>query len=135
MNASAKVRVTRTPPPDAGPNTPTQEVLASARTEELIDSRGRRLLIRELSALESIRFVRLVGAEAANNTTWMQMATAAAIVRKIDDTEYALPGSVDSVEKKFDLIGEEGLVAIMKAARERADAKAEEAGLVDDAKK
>lgn len=104
-----------------GGDSPSGQIVREAATGDIVtDSRGRRLVIRALSPLESIRFVRYMGSDSSNQT-FMQMAMAAAMVRAIDDHQFsAIPSSILQVESRFDLIGDEGLTAILDLAKQKA---------------
>lgn len=101
----AGIKVTRT--------TPTQQAMGAQAEAVMTDSRGRKIAVRDLSPYESMRFFRHMGGQNTSNEIWLNMAMAAAVVRRIDDDDYSIPPtSPDAAEARFEVIGEEGLVAI-----------------------
>lgn len=91
------------------------------------DALGREITLVRPRPLAQFRLVKVLGA-AANNTTYLQMVTPMIWVAKIDDVDVHFPTSEREIELTIDLLGEEGLEAVMLGIQKEFFAETMEAG-------
>ncbi|KAB0556234.1 hypothetical protein [Pantoea stewartii] len=89
----------------------------------LKDSKGRRIVLRELDPLEESRiFIAVGAANAANHTYMTGYAFPAAMVESIDDVDYSVPTNQAQIDGRLKHLGKEGMTAIreymIKAVRD-----------------
>lgn len=90
---------------------------------QIIDSRGRVIKLRELDPLQESRVFLIVGPENSGNTQYMQgYAFPAVMVESIDGDHYSIPTSMSQIEGRLMLLGKEGMDAfrlyMLEALRE-----------------
>jgi hypothetical protein len=84
-------------------------------TETTTDSNGRQITFRRLTVLDTARLMRAVGAEHANNTGFLGLATVAAMVTEIDGVPQPQPRNLVQVDAAIERLGDEGFKAIAEA--------------------
>ena len=95
----------KTPPPDA---------------DVVVDSKGRRLRVREPDVLQESRLVRAMGAEASQNNAYMLgYVMPAAMVVQIDGEDMPFPMTEREVDASIKRLGREGLTAVMTHLTEK----------------
>jgi hypothetical protein len=85
------------------------EAVKPAVTE---DRRGRRLTLRSLTALDTLRLFKAAGPVLAQNEPWLSMASLAFAVTEIDGVPVPTPVSEAQIESLIDRLGDNGLAAI-----------------------
>ena len=71
--------------------TPTQTVLAAATAPLVVtDGTNRRLVVKRLTALDTLRLFKAAGPVLAHNQAWLSMAMLAVAVIEVDDLDAAL---------------------------------------------
>jgi hypothetical protein len=118
---SVKVTLNETPP---------VAMQKSTEAVDIIDSLGRKLKIKEPGILQESRLVRAMGGEASmNNGYMMGYVMPAAMVVEINGDPQPFPATEMQVDAAIQLLGREGLAAVMAhfveqaaAAKARADA-------------
>src|ERR1700744_6569503 len=96
----------------------------AARTYSIVDNKGRRLTLRRLTALDTLRLFKAAGPVLAQNEPWLAMAGLALSVIEIDGIPVPQPATESQVEGLVDRLGEAGLAAIaerLEAERESSD--------------
>ena len=83
-----------------------------------IDSKGRQLMLRRLTALDTLRLFKAAGPVLAQNEPWLSMAGLAFSVLEIDGVPVPPPTTESQVETLIDRLGEEGLAAIADAIKD-----------------
>ena len=84
------------------------------------DSKGRRLVIRELTMRDRLRLFKALGPELSLNEPYLGLAALAASVNAVDGVPLPFPANEAAVEHAVERLGEEGLDAVALAT-ERAD--------------
>jgi hypothetical protein len=93
--------------------TPSQTLVQSAReTFATTDKKGRKLLLRRLAALDTLRLFKAADPDLSQNTSWLSMASLAFAVLEIDGMPIPSPATEAQIENVVDLLGDEGLAAI-----------------------
>ena len=93
--------------------TPTEAVLAtSGRTMEVTDAGGRRITLRNLSALDKLRLFKAAGPMLAQNQPWLGMAVLACSVTAIDDVPVPTPTTEQQIEAIVARLGDAGIDAV-----------------------
>jgi len=93
--------------------TPSQTITREAsKTLTAIDGRGRRLLLRRLTALDTLRLFKAAGPVLAQNEPWLSMAGLAFSIIDIDGVPVPAPTTEPQIESLIERLGEEGLSAI-----------------------
>jgi hypothetical protein len=93
--------------------TPSQTIIReAAKTLAVIDKTGRRLLLRHLTALDTLRLFKAAGPLLAQNEPWLSMAGLAFSVMEIDGVPVPNPANEAQIESLIDRLGDEGLAAI-----------------------
>jgi hypothetical protein len=80
--------------------------------DEVIDARGRVLLLRRLSVLDRLRLFEAAGAELSRNDRWLGLAVLAASVAAIDGVPVPVPASKAAIEAAVQRLDEAGLAAV-----------------------
>jgi hypothetical protein len=105
--------------------TPSQAILREAvKTFTTVDKAGRRLVLRRLTALDTLRLFKAAGPVLAQNEPWLSMAGLAYSVMEIDGVPVPSPATEPQIEGLIDRLGDEGLAAIadmMKDVQEDPD--------------
>jgi hypothetical protein len=93
--------------------TPSQSIVREAvRSLPTVDSKGRRLLLRRLTALDTLRLFKAAGPLLAENGPWLSMAGLAFSVLEIDGVPVPPPTTEAQIEGLIDRLGDEGLAAV-----------------------
>lgn len=93
--------------------TPTELVTSrSDRKSELCDARGRRIQLRELTALDTLRLLKLAGPQLSMNQGWLSIATLAYSVSEIDGVPVPIPTSEVQIEAIVERLGDQTLTMI-----------------------
>jgi hypothetical protein len=93
--------------------TPSQVIINGAtRATTTVDANGRRLTLRHLTALDTLRLFKAAGPVLAQNEPWLSMAGMAFAVLEIDGVPVPTPASEGQIEGLIDRLGDEGLAAI-----------------------
>jgi hypothetical protein len=95
----------------------------------ITDKTGRRLSLRKVGVLETLRLYKALGPELAVNGPYMSAARIAASVAAIDDIPVPFPASETAVEALLERLDEHGAIAVSEAiSRPDAEVVAAEAG-------
>jgi hypothetical protein len=95
--------------------TPSETIVARTATCQLItDELGRRLSVRQLSALDTLRLFKAAGPILAENQPWLAMAMLAAAVVAIDDVPVPSPATEQQIESLVARLGDSGLAAVAR---------------------
>ena len=98
--------------------TPSQTIATDAtRPLTAVDTRGRRLSVRRLTALDTLRLFKAAGPVLAQNEPWLSMAALAFSVMEIDGIPVPAPGTESQIEGLIDRLGDEGLAAIVDSIK------------------
>ena len=90
--------------------TPSQAVVKAAQAATtLTDATGRTLTVRNLTALDRLRMLQVIGAE---NQMYMGYASLAFHVTAVDGVDEPRPGNLLGVEALVQRLGDEGLNAV-----------------------
>jgi hypothetical protein len=93
--------------------TPSQAIINEAsRSFTTMDSKGRRLTLRRLTALDTLRLFKAAGPVLAQNEPWLSMAGLAFSILEIDGVPVPAPVTEAQIEGLIDRLGDEGLAAI-----------------------
>ncbi len=84
----------------------------AANTLIKIDARGRKLLLRRLTALDTLRLFKAAGPTLAQNEPWLAMAALAFAVLEIDGVPVPTPSTEGQIEALVERLGDEGLSAV-----------------------
>jgi hypothetical protein len=99
--------------------TPSQLIVReAARTFNAVDATGRRLLLRRLTALDTLRLFKAAGPVLAENEPWLSMAGLAFSVLEIDGVPVPAPATEAQIETLIERLGEEGLAAVAATAKD-----------------
>ena len=85
------------------------------KTASVIDSLGRTLKVKRLSALDRLRLFTACGAENSDNRQYMSYAGAAAAVTEVDGIPVPFPATELQVSALVARLDEEGLAAVIGA--------------------
>jgi hypothetical protein len=93
--------------------TPSATIVAKAtEARSTVDSLGRRLTLRSLTALDKLRIFKAAGPELALNQPWLAMAILASSVTAIDDIPMPQPSTETQIEALVGRLGDSGIEAI-----------------------
>jgi hypothetical protein len=93
--------------------TPSKTIVQAAlETLSGLDKRGRKLLLRRLTALDTLRLFKAAGPVLAQNGPWLSMAGLAFSVLEIDGVPVPPPTTEPQIESLIDRLGDDGLAAI-----------------------
>jgi hypothetical protein len=99
--------------------TPSQTIVnEAARTFSIVDTKGRRLTLRRLTALDTLRLFKAAGPVLAQNEPWLSMAGLAFSVLEVDGVPVPAPTTETQIEGLIDRLGDEGLAAIANTVKE-----------------
>lgn len=102
--------------------TPTQSILnETAKPKTAVDKNGRRLLLRRLTALDTLRLFKAAGPVLAQNEPWLSMAGLAFSVVEIDGVPIPAPATKSQIESIIDRLGDAGLAAIADMLKDGLD--------------
>ncbi len=97
-------------------DTPSARLIAAAQAAPTtIDSDGRVLALRRLTALDKLRLFKAAGPALAQNHLWLGMATLAYSVAAIDDVPVPAPINEAQIEALVSRLGDAGINAIASA--------------------
>ena len=97
-------------------DTPSTRLIAAAQSApEAVDARGRRLTLRRLTALDTLRLFKAAGPQLAHNQPWLGMALLAASVAAIDEVPLPPPASEGQIEALVSRLGDDGIDAVARA--------------------
>jgi hypothetical protein len=95
---------------------PSQAIIReSVKVSAVVDSKGRRLAVRRLTALDTLRLFKAAGPVLAQNEPWLSMAGLAFSVLEIDSIPVPAPTTESQIESLIERLGDEGLAAIADA--------------------
>jgi hypothetical protein len=98
---------------------PSQSILReAARALTTVDAKGRRLTLRHLTALDTLRLFKAAGPSLAQNEPWLSMAGLTFAVTEIDGVPVPVPVTESQIENLIDRLGDEGLAAIADAIKD-----------------
>jgi len=83
--------------------------------QDVLDSGGRVLTLRRLTALDRLRLYKAIGAVLAENAPYLGMALLAISVMAIDGVPIPLPGSEGQLEGILQRLGDAGIEAVAAA--------------------
>src|ERR1700733_5701165 len=96
--------------------TPTNSILARATEQRTVDDRlGRRLVVRRLTALDTLLLFKAAGAVPAQNQPWLSVASLAFSITAVDGVPVPIPTSEAQIEAIVARLGDEGLTAVADA--------------------
>lgn len=96
--------------------TPIKAILSEAsRQRDVVDETGRRLRLRTLTALDTLRLLKAAGPTLAQNQPWLSMAMLAVAVTEIDGVPVPAPVNEQQIEAMVDRLGDAGLTAVAAA--------------------
>jgi hypothetical protein len=91
------------------------------------DKKGRKIITRRLTALDTLRLFKAAGAVLSQNESWLAMAALAFAVMEIDGVPVPTPASESQIEGLVDRLAEDGLAAIAKVLNTENDTAENEA--------
>ena len=93
--------------------TPSQSILQEGlKTSITFDKRGRKIVVRYPTALDTLRLFKAAGPVLAQNEPWLAMAMLAFAVLEIDGIPVPPPSTEPQIESLIDRLGDEGLAAV-----------------------
>jgi hypothetical protein len=102
---------------------PSQIIVREAvKTYTAIDANGRRLVLRRLTALDTLRLFKAAGPVLAQNEPWLSMAGLAFSVLEIDAVPVPPPATEAQIESLIERLGDEGLAAIADTIKDQQSA-------------
>jgi hypothetical protein len=102
--------------------TPTQVIAGVAsQTFAATDRNGRRLVLRRLTALDTLRLFKAAGPVLAQNEPWLSMAGLAFSVLEIDGVPVPAPAAELQIESLIERLGDAGLAAIAQTLQDESD--------------
>jgi hypothetical protein len=100
--------------------TPSQSIVREAiKTITVVDERGRRLTLRRLTALDTLRLFKAAGPVLSQNEPWLSMAGLAFSVLEIDGIPVPPPATESQIESLIDRLGDEGLETIADTVQDQ----------------
>lgn len=102
-------------------------VQQAAQPVSVVDAKGRRLVMRRPTALDTLRLLKAAGPVLAQNEAWLGMAGLVFCVLEIDGVPVPTPTSEQQIEALVERLGDLGLAAIAQSLEE--DKQAESTGL------
>jgi hypothetical protein len=96
--------------------TPAETIVARANEHKVVeDGRGRKLTVRRLGALETLRLFKAAGPVLAENQAWLGMAGLAMSVTAIDGIPLPIPSNEVQIEAAVARLGDDGLISAAAA--------------------
>ncbi len=89
---------------------------ASAGCEMVNDTEGRRIAVRQLTALDKLRIFKAAGSVLAHNQPWLGMAVLACSVTAIDDIPVPMPSNEQQIEGLVARLGDPGIAAVASSS-------------------
>jgi hypothetical protein len=100
---------------------PSASIIASAAAVQTVtDAEGRRLTLRQLTALDRLRLFKAAGPLLSQNQPWLGMAVLASSVAAIDDVPIPPPVNEVQIEAMIGRLGDAGTAAIALALQQNA---------------
>src|SRR5471030_1253263 len=90
----------------------------SGSTLEVVDARGRKIIVKKLNALEKMRLSKAMGSDGATNLAYATYATMAASVVSIDGEAEAFPMTARAIEALVAQLDDDGLEAVREGVYE-----------------
>jgi hypothetical protein len=107
--------------------TPSASIIASAMAPQtVVDAAGRRLGLRQLTALDKLRLFKAAGPILSQNQPWLGMAVLACSVIAIDDVPVPIPTNESQIEATVSRLGDVGISAVAIALQENVEAEPDE---------
>lgn len=104
-----------------------EQVLAlAAQKHEVIDSTGRRIVLKRPEPLTEFRFVELLG-QSASNMTWLNMVMPLIFIVRIDDDDCPPFARKSEVDAMIQRLGRPGLLAVASGIKKHFPELAEDA--------
>lgn len=98
---------------------PSEKVVASAaQSVDVVDSLGRRILVKRPLLSEQLDLMVIVGPEASKNDMYMAMMNVLLHVQSIDDDPVLPLTSKKAIDEMVNRLGNEGVEAVTKAISE-----------------
>jgi hypothetical protein len=99
--------------------TPSQTIIRAAnKTLATTDKTGRRLVLRQLTALDTLRLFKAAGPILSQNEAWLSMAGLALSITEIDGIPVPQPTTEAQIENLVERLDEHGLAAIADVVNE-----------------
>lgn len=93
--------------------TPSQSILKDGlKASATVDKRGRKIVVRRPTALDTLRLFKAAGPVLAQNEPWLTMAMLAFSVLEIDGVPIPVPSTEPQIESLVDRLGDDGLAAV-----------------------
>jgi hypothetical protein len=93
--------------------TPSQAIIQSSNQPfEARDKNGRKLLVRRLTALDTLRLFKAAGPVLSQNESWLAMAGLAFSILEIDGIPVPTPVNEPQIESIIERLGEVGLQTV-----------------------
>jgi hypothetical protein len=83
--------------------------------EVVTDKAGRRITLRKVGVLETLRLYKALGPELSNNTAYVGVACIAIAAAAIDELPVPFPASEAALEALLDRVGDDGMAALIDA--------------------
>jgi hypothetical protein len=101
------------------PGTATAELLKAAQAEVVVtDARGRKITLRKPGVLSQFRLIRVLGAEASANGTYVNMVLPLTFVTAIDGApQFAAQNEIE-IEHLIQQLDEDGILAVMNGVQD-----------------
>lgn len=84
-------------------------------TEIVTDKNGRKIQLRRVGVLETLRLFKALGNELSNNQAYLTMAVVVSSAQMIDDVPLPFPTSEAGLEALLERLGDDGVDAINDA--------------------
>ncbi len=98
---------------------PSQVILREAvSTFIAVDTTGKRVKLRRLTALDTLRLFKAAGPVLAQNEPWLSMAGLAFSVLEIDGVPVPAPTTEAQIESLIERLGDEGLASVADALKD-----------------
>lgn len=102
--------------------TPSASIIASASAAQaVVDADGRRLTLRQLTALDKLRLFKAAGPVLAQNQPWLGTAILAYCVVAIDDVPMPPLVNELQIEAMVGRLGDSGIAAVAQALQQIAE--------------
>ena len=76
------------------------------------DSRGRKITVRRLNALDRLRLFKAAGPTLSQNQAWLGVAALAVSVTGVDGVPFPVPTNEHQIEAAVGRLGDEGIAAV-----------------------
>jgi hypothetical protein len=102
--------------------TPSERLVSTATDlNVVVDGLGRRIAVRRLTALDTLRLFKAAGPTLAQNEPWLAMASLAMATMEVDGAPIPSPSTESQIESVIARLGEAGLSAVADALATPAD--------------